>query len=83
MDDDTHQIVIIFILLIGLASVGLMGVAQVSRYRNQSRNLVQQTCDYAQVANTDTVTELCTKYQQETDTVYLREVGGASRVEAK
>ncbi len=54
-------------VLIGLVISFIMVSMTLHSQRN---DLVKQTCDYAQVASTDTVTELCTKYQEQTNTEY-------------
>ena len=48
--------------------------------RTQRNELVKQACDYAQVDTRDVIRELCTKSQQQTNTTYLLEIGGKSRV---
>ena len=55
----------VFACLTGIAIFRLEDI------RSQRNDLVLQICDYSRVANTDTVTELCTKFQQQTGKEYL------------
>lgn len=84
MNSDGKAIVSFLSAVIGglIGSIIVLAIT-LTGTQDERNSLVQQTCDYAQVANTDTVTELCTKYQQQTDTVYLQEIGGNSRVETR
>lgn len=81
--DNDVKLITLVMLAFALIAVAIVTSISIGRLRNERNSLVQQTCDYAQVANTDTVTELCTKYQQQTNTVYLREISGKSRLEDK
>jgi len=61
---------IIYTLMAGLFAMVVV-VAIISVILIGERNdLVKQTCDYSRVAGVDTVRELCTKFQQQTDTEY-------------
>lgn len=56
----------------------LIGFIAVLNTRN---DLVLQTCDYSRVAGVDTVTELCTKFQQQTHVEYFCNLKNECKVE--
>lgn len=84
MDRGTRIYTSILSTLIGV-SVGLFAgqLALRIEVQEQRNSLVQQMCDYSKVDTRDTIRELCTKFQQQTETTYLVDTGNKSRIENK
>lgn len=61
---------VIFGLIAGIITLALLLVIVSISLKSQRNDLVMQVCDYSRVANVDTVTELCTRFQQQTNTEY-------------
>jgi mannitol-specific phosphotransferase system IIBC component len=75
-----HLIIIVISVLVGMVVGLIFANITIKAERNKQ---VENICNYSRVANVDTVTELCTKAQRETEQVFLCDTANNCRVQAK